>query len=96
MLLLTQRDLSYAGLLPMRLKRWASRSKTTTVESVTAALAELDASRFVITDHDAEEVLIRSLIRRDGVYKQPNLLAGALREAFLLAARAELGISTTV
>ena len=83
-LLLSQRELSYAGLLPMRLKRWASRSKTTTVDGITAALAELDASRFVVCDHDAEEVLIRSLIRRDGIYKQPNVLAGALREAFLI------------
>ncbi|TCO47324.1 hypothetical protein [Actinocrispum wychmicini] len=83
-LLLSQRELSYSGLLPMRLRRWASRSRSTTVEAITAALAELDAARFVVCDHDAEEVLIRSLIRNDGIYKQPNVLAGALREAFLI------------
>ncbi|MGH3760277.1 hypothetical protein [Actinophytocola sp.] len=80
--LLSQRDLSYAGLVPMRLRRWAGRSATATVDAVTAALAELDAARFVVCDHDTEEVLVRSLIRRDGIYKQPNVLAAALREAF--------------
>lgn len=80
--LLSQRDMSYAGLVPMRLRRWAGRSATATVDAVTAALAELDAARFVVTDHDTEEVLVRSLIRRDGIYKQPNVLAAALREAF--------------
>ncbi|MBP2325354.1 hypothetical protein JOF56_005739 [Kibdelosporangium banguiense] len=91
-LLLSQRDLSYAGLLPMRLKRWASLSTTTTVDTVTAALAELDASRFVACDHNTEEVLIRSLIRRDGIYKQPNVLAGALREAFLITSGVLRGV----
>lgn len=79
--LISQRDLTYAGLLPMRLRRWAGRSATTTVEQIAAALAELDATRFVVCDHDAEEVLVRSLIRRDGIYKQPNTLAAALDKA---------------
>ncbi len=83
--LLSQRDLSYAGLLPMRLRRWAGRSSSTTTESVTAALAALDAARMVVVDHDTEEVLVRALIRRDGIYKQPNVLAAALREAFAIS-----------
>lgn len=81
-LLLSQKDLTYAGTLPMRLRRWAKLSRTTTAESVAAALAELDAARLVVCDHDTEEVLIRSFVRRDGVYKLPNLLAGAIRESF--------------
>jgi hypothetical protein len=83
--LLSQRDLSYAGLVPMRLRRWAGRSSSTTSDSVAAALAELDAARMVVVDHDTEEVLVRSLIRRDGIYKQPNVLAAALREAFAIS-----------
>ncbi|XVV06316.1 hypothetical protein ACQPW3_13370 [Actinosynnema sp. CA-248983] len=79
--LLSQRDLNYAGLLPLRLRRWASRLRDE-VEAVEAALAELHAARFVIADHDAEEALVRSLIRRDGIWKQPQIMAPALREAF--------------
>ncbi|GLY51320.1 hypothetical protein [Lentzea sp. NBRC 102530] len=77
-----QRELTYAGLLPLRLRRWTSKMNAGSVEAVTAALAELDARRFVVVDHDAEEVLVRSLIRRDGIYKQPQILAAALRAAF--------------
>lgn len=80
--LLSQEELTYAGLLPLRLRRWSSASSTSTVDGIAAALAELDASRFVVCDHDREEVLIRSLVRRDGIYKQPNVLAAALRESF--------------
>ncbi|MEU7525484.1 hypothetical protein AB0A74_07110 [Saccharothrix sp. NPDC042600] len=79
--LLSQRDLNYAGLLPLRLRRWASRLRDE-VKAVEAALAELHAARFVISDQDAEEALVRSLIRRDGIWKQPQIMVPALREAF--------------
>ncbi|WNV82237.1 hypothetical protein [Umezawaea sp. Da 62-37] len=82
LLLLSQKDLSYCGLLPMRLRRWASKCRNTTVDNITAALAELHNTRFVLADHDTEEVLVRSLVRNDGIWKQPNTLAGALRLAF--------------
>ncbi|WNV86592.1 hypothetical protein [Umezawaea sp. Da 62-37] len=81
-LLLSQKDLSYCGLLPMRLRRWASKCRNTSVDNITAALAELHNTRFVLADHDTEEVLVRSLVRNDGIWKQPNTLAGALRLAF--------------
>jgi hypothetical protein len=81
-LLLSQKDLSYCGLLPMRLRRWARLCRNTTVDDITAALAELHNTRFVLVDYDTEEVLVRSLVRNDGIWKQPNTLAGALRLAF--------------
>ncbi|MCP3801838.1 hypothetical protein NLX83_21465 [Allokutzneria sp. A3M-2-11 16] len=81
-LLLSQEELSYSGLLPLRVRRWARMSPSSTPESIAAALAELDAARYVVTDHDTEEVLVRALIRRDGIWKQPNILAAGLRQAF--------------
>src|SRR5690606_35065311 len=37
--------------------------------------------RFIVVDYDTEELLIRSFIRNDGVWKQPKVLAIALEEA---------------
>lgn len=81
--LLSQRELSYAGLLPLRLRRWTKKLPFG-ADEVAAALAELDARRFLVVDRDAEEVLIRSLIRRDGIWRQPQVLAAALRESFAI------------
>ncbi|WP_052684975.1 hypothetical protein [Lentzea aerocolonigenes] len=81
--LLSQRELTYAGLLPLRLRRWTKKLPFA-AEEVSAALAELDARRFLVVDRDAEEVLVRSLIRRDGIWKQPQVLAAALRESFAI------------
>jgi len=80
--LVTQRKLSYAGALDLAVKRWARPHPDLDLTEVRAALAELDAARFVVIDHDTEELLVRSFIRNDELYKQPNVLRGALRVAF--------------
>lgn len=80
--LLSQPKLSYAGLLDLAAKRWARAHPDHTVAEVRAALAELDAARMLVVDHDTEEVLVRTLVRNDGIYKQPQVLAAALRQAF--------------
>lgn len=78
---LTQADLSYAGVLAMRLRRWASRSVDLTSTQLEQYLDALTRARFVVADHDTEEVLIRTLIRNDGVWKQPNLMKAAVKDA---------------
>ncbi|WP_169165135.1 hypothetical protein [Cellulomonas taurus] len=91
--LLSQPDLSHAGLLPMRTRRWAKKVSGETVESVEAALSALEGARFVVLDEDTEEVLLRTFVRNDGVWKQPKVMlrmredaaqieSGRLREAF--------------
>lgn len=80
--LLSQPKLTYAGLLDLAVKRWASAHEDISVQQMRAALAELDAARFLVVDHDTEEVLVRTLIRNDGIDKQPQILAAALRQAF--------------
>lgn len=72
--LLSQPDLSHAGLVPMRIRRWAKKVRHGTAASVTADLGDLEDARFVITDEDTEEVLIRTFVRNDGVYKQPKVM----------------------
>lgn len=81
MFLLTQADLSHAGVIAMRERRWATRAKGLTGASLEDDLAALVAGRFVVADHDTEEVLVRTFIRNDGVWKQPNVMKAAVKEA---------------
>ena len=70
-----------AGVLPVTLKRWANSTNDATVNNVTEALQELAANKFVVIDWDTEELLIRTFIRNDEVYRQPNLMKAARKFA---------------
>jgi hypothetical protein len=80
--LLGQKRLTYAGLLDLSVKRWGRAHPGVPLDQLRAALSELDNKRFVVVDQDTEEVLIRTFIRNDELYKQPQVLAAALRAAF--------------
>jgi len=75
--LLSQPDVAHDGVLALRERRWAGTAAGLSVEDVRRQLAVLGAARFVVVDEQSEELLIRSFIRRDGVYRQPNLLRAA-------------------
>jgi hypothetical protein len=79
--LLSQSDLEHSGLIPLRERRWAKACKESTADQVTADLKELAAARFALVDEDTEELLVRSLIRRDDVWKQPNVFKAAAASA---------------
>ncbi|MEV8610212.1 hypothetical protein AB0383_20185 [Amycolatopsis sp. NPDC051373] len=79
--LLSQRGLNHAGVLPMTLSRWSRCARNTTVDDVKAYLRELSDNDYLVIDAETEEVLIRSFIRNDGVSKQPNVLKAAFRHA---------------
>ena len=85
LMLLSQQNLSHAGLLPLTVRRWASKAKDTTSEQIETWLGELQCERFVVVDYDTEELLIRSFIRGDEVYKQPNVMAAACTDAKAIA-----------
>jgi hypothetical protein len=80
--LLSQDDLSYCGVLPLRPGRWVRKAGELTVAEVRADLAVLARGErpFVVIDEDNAEVLVRSLIRHDGIWKMPNIMKAA-REA---------------
>jgi hypothetical protein len=80
MFLVSQSDISHVGLLALRPRRWSTKAAGLSPELLYAYLGELSAARFVVVDEDAEEVLVRSFIRRDGVYRQPNLLRAAEKQ----------------
>lgn len=77
---LSQSDLDHAGLIPLRIRRWGKALRITTAE-IEKMVAELDATRFTVSDDDTEELLVRSLIRRDEVYRQPNVFKSAAASA---------------
>jgi hypothetical protein len=72
--LLSQSDLSHAGLIPLRLKRWASKAAALSPDGVLLTLKSLEVARFVLVDEETEEVLIRTLVRNDNVYRQPKVM----------------------
>jgi hypothetical protein len=80
-LLLSQRELNNAGVMPLMIGKWSRCSAATTPDDIRDDLAELDEHRYVVVDHETEELLIRTFIRNDGVAKQPNILKNALRLA---------------
>lgn len=77
MFLLSQPDLAHDGVIALRVRRWSTTAKTLTRVHIERDLDELHATRFVVVDWDAEELLVRSFIRRDKVYRQPNVLRAA-------------------
>lgn len=77
MLLLSQPDLNHLGVLSLAVGRWASRAAGTTDADVEKALADLAEADFVVVDWAAHQLLIRTFIRHDGVYRQPNVLRAA-------------------
>lgn len=79
--LLTQSNLNHAGLLPLTLRKWAKKAKGLTVAALRADLEVLDDARFIVVDEDTEELLIRSFVRNDDVYKQPRVMGSMVSGA---------------
>lgn len=91
--LLSQDDLAMCGVIPLRESRWAPSAAGLTQEAIVTDLAVLESTGFVITDRQAGELLVRSLMRRDEVWKQWNQLESARRSAATVASariRAEI------
>lgn len=72
LLLVTQPDISAAGVLRMWVPRWAQMARSSTVESFTQALKGLEAARFIVVDWTTGELLIRSFVRWDAGFNNPK------------------------
>ena len=80
-MLVSQRDVTQAGTMPLVPHRWIKGSEHLEREHLEVALGQLEEARFVYVDDDTEELLIRSLIRNDGIAEQPYVLISAARDA---------------
>ncbi|MBM4575964.1 hypothetical protein GS415_09750 [Rhodococcus hoagii] len=52
-----------------------------------AALIRLERNDYVFSDDETGEVLVRSFMRRDEVFKQPNVMLSSLRAAAQVESR---------
>ncbi|MEU8920395.1 hypothetical protein AB0D10_05565 [Kitasatospora sp. NPDC048545] len=85
--LISQPNLNHAGLLPLTLKRWSSRAHGLSPAVLREQLAVLSARRFVVVDEDTEELLVRSFVRNDGVWKQPQVMGAMVSGALEITSR---------
>jgi hypothetical protein len=87
MFLLSQPDLAHDGVIALRERRWSKAAAGLTAAQVADDLDELERARFIVVDADAEELLIRSFIRRDKGYRQPNVLRAAAEHLKVVTSR---------
>jgi hypothetical protein len=76
--LISQPDIAHDGVISLRERRWAKNAEGVTPGEITAYLKELDTAGYVLVDEATEEVLVRSFMRHDQVYLQPNLMSAAV------------------
>ena len=88
--LLSQPDISMAGVLTLASVRWAGQTADATHESIAADLYGLQQARFLAIDYGTQEVLLRSYIRNDLGWKSPKTMkaiAGAVERILSPALR---------
>ena len=79
--LLSQERINACGVQDLRVQRWSTSARDDTIDQVKRDLNELHEARFIVVDTTTEEVLIRSYMRGDGVWKIPNSTKSALAAA---------------
>jgi 5-methylcytosine-specific restriction endonuclease McrA len=62
LMLTSQPDISAAGVLPLRMCRWATSAADLTVEVLESNLRELHEAKFISVDWDDQEVLVRPFL----------------------------------
>jgi hypothetical protein len=77
LMLLSQPDVNQLGVLSLATSRWAA-CLNAPEPMVRDALAELELARFVVVDEPVQQILVRSFMRNDGVWRQPNVMRAAL------------------
>ncbi|RXS78890.1 hypothetical protein EST92_19860, partial [Streptomyces sp. TM32] len=79
--LISQPNLNHAGLLDLTLRRWSRKARGLTSAELEKLLQALEAARFIVMDDETEELLIRSFVRNDGVWKQPKVMGAMVSGA---------------
>lgn len=83
--LMTQPNITAAGVLPLTVKRWANLAPDTPVDEIEETLVILEDARYVVIDRDAEELLVRSFVRWDKGYGNPKRRPVIVRAAGAVA-----------
>ncbi|CAL9646982.1 hypothetical protein [Streptomyces sp. enrichment culture] len=85
--LISQPNLNHAGLLDLTLRRWSRKARGLTSAELEKLLQSLEDARFIVMDEDTEELLIRSFVRNDGVWKQPKVMGAMVSGALEISSR---------
>jgi hypothetical protein len=85
--LISQPNLNHAGLLPLTVRRWSSKAADLTPGIIRDHLVALEAGRFVLVDEDTEELLIRTFVRNDGVWRMPKVMGAMVSGAQEISSR---------
>ena len=85
--LISQPNLNHAGLLPLTLRRWSRKANGLTSADVEKRLQSLDDAQFIVMDDDTEELLIRSFVRNDGVWRMPKVMGAMVSGALEISSR---------
>lgn len=86
--LISQPNLNHAGLLPLTLRRWARKSKGLTARELEDHLDSLAVQQFIVLDEDTEELLIRTFVRNDGVWRMPKVMGAMVSGAMEIESHA--------
>lgn len=73
LVMLTDPELSYAGVTDWKPGRIAQRAAEWSLGEVMRAAVELSYAYFLVFDQDTEEVMVRSFVRHDGLLSQPRM-----------------------
>jgi hypothetical protein len=85
--LISQPNLNHAGLLDLTLRRWARKARGLTVAELEKTIGALEDARFVVVDDDTEELLIRSFVRNDGVWRMPKVMGAMVSGALEISSK---------
>ncbi|WP_438489510.1 hypothetical protein [Streptomyces sp. S186] len=85
--LISQPNLNHAGLLDLTLRRWSRKARGLTVAELEKRITALDEARFVVVDDDTEELLIRSFVRNDGVWRMPKVMGAMVSGALEISSK---------
>lgn len=85
--LISQPNLNHAGLLPLTLRRWSRKAHGLNSAEVEKRLQSLDGAQFIVMDDDTEELLIRSFVRNDGVWRMPKVMGAMVSGALEISSR---------
>ena len=98
MALLSDEDITWAGVVPHIPARYAALAADLTDKKVLKLWSDLAHQRMLVIDAAAGEVLVRSFLRHDNVLAKPNLTKAFIRalgkvrsDTIRKAIRAELG-----
>ena len=78
LLVLSQPGISLCGLLAWNPDALRVTAADSTPESLMASVDRLVAARFLVVDYDTDELLVRSFIRYDGVWRNSRTRTGMM------------------